>query len=309
MKKKIILITLCAALCFLFGCSNPEPQTQIVATTLPVYEFTSYLCEGTGLSVTQLVNEQVSCLHDYTLQVSQMRTVEASQVLVMSGAGLENFLSDVIGSKDNVIDASEGIELACSEHSHDHGHKHGHTHEHEGKHEHEHELSHEHGYDAHIWLSPKNAMVMAQNICHGLSHHYPEHEAAFENNLTSLLAKLEQLQSYGETTLKDLSCRDLVTFHDGFHYLAESFDLHILKAIEEEAGSETSASVLIELIELVEKENLPAIFTECNGSTASANVISSETGCPVYSLNMAMSGVSYFDAMYHNIDTIKEALG
>lgn len=29
----------------------------------------------------------------------------------------------------------------------------------------------------------------------------------------------------------------------------------------------------------------------------------------VYSLDMAMAGDSYFDAMYRNIDTVKEALG
>ena len=33
-----------------------------------------------------------------------------------------------------------------------------------------------------------------------------------------------------------------------------------------------------------------------------------ETGAGVYQLDMAMSGSSYFDAMYHNLDTIKEAL-
>ena len=33
------------------------------------------------------------------------------------------------------------------------------------------------------------------------------------------------------------------------------------------------------------------------------------TGVTVYSLDMAMAGDSYFDAMYRNIDTVKEALG
>lgn len=299
MKKITILILLCMMLSFILGCSSQEIPAQIVATTLPVYEFTSSICDGTGLSVTQLVREQVSCLHDYTLQVSQMRTVEASQVLVMSGAGLEDFLHDVISSKDCIIDASATITPDCAEHNHEHNH---------GHHEHSHG-DHAHGLDPHLWLSPEKAMIMAQNICDGLSQYYPKYREVFESNLKILLTKLEHLQAYGETTLKDLSCRDMVTFHDGFHYLAESFDLHILKAIEEEAGSETSASVLIELIELTEKEHLPAIFTECNGSAASANVISAETGCPVYNLDMAMSGDSYFDAMYHNIDTIKEALG
>ena len=33
-----------------------------------------------------------------------------------------------------------------------------------------------------------------------------------------------------------------------------------------------------------------------------------ETGIPCYQLDMAMGGDSWFDAMYHNIHTLKEAL-
>ena len=36
---------------FLVGCAAPAEQADIAATTLPVYEFTSRLCEGTGLKV------------------------------------------------------------------------------------------------------------------------------------------------------------------------------------------------------------------------------------------------------------------
>ena len=38
-------------------------------------------------------------------------------------------------------------------------------------------------------------------------------------------------------------------------------------------------------------------------------MISSETGAKIYSLDMAMAYGNYFTAMYHNIDTIQEALG
>jgi ABC-type Zn uptake system ZnuABC Zn-binding protein ZnuA len=119
---------------------------------------------------------------------------------------------------------------------------------------------------------------------------------------------LDDLQAYGEQNLKNLTSRNLITFHDGFSYFAESFELHILKAVEEESGSEASAKELIELINLVEESKLPAIFTETNGSTSAAEIIAEETGVKVYALDMAMAGNSYFEAMYHNIDTIKEAL-
>ena len=121
--------------------------------------------------------------------------------------------------------------------------------------------------------------------------------------------ELDALQSYGEKALSQLDTRSLITFHDGFAYFADSFDLTIARAIEEESGQEASAAELIELIGLVKEHQLPSVFIETNGSVSAAEVISAETGCKLYALDMAMSGESYFTAMYHNIDTIKEALG
>ena len=287
--KKLTLLLACVLL--LTGCAAPMANSDIAATTLPVYEFTTRLCEGTGLTVTRLVTESVSCLHDYSLNVRQVRSAESARVMVITGAGLEEFMEDLLRDKD-VIDSSAGIDLMeCAESHQDHDH------------------GHHHEADNHIWLSPANARTMAENICAGLEERYPEHAGTFRGNLSSLLADLDALEHHGTQQLENLSCRDLVTFHDGFGYLAESFGLHILEAVEEESGSEASAAKLKHLITLVREHSLPAIFTETNGSPAAAAIISAETGAKVYTLDMAMSGESWFEAMYHNIDTIKEALG
>ena len=294
MKYKSLLISLGLILGLLTGCGTPASYAQIAATTLPVYEFTSRLCEGTDITVTRLVTESVSCLHDYSLNVNQVKAAEAAEVIVMNGAGLEEFMEDILENTEYLIDASRNIALLeCEEESdHDHGHE-GHSHE----------------VDNHIWLSPENAYIMALNICNGLIQQYPQHAETFSTNFTVLSAELEDLRIYGETQLADLSCRELITFHDGFGYFADSFDLTILRAIEEESGSEASAAELIELIEEVEHHALPAIFTETSGSASAAGVISRSTGAAIYTLDMAMAGDSYFAAMYHNIDTLKEALG
>jgi ornithine carbamoyltransferase len=42
---------------------------------------------------------------------------------------------------------------------------------------------------------------------------------------------------------------------------------------------------------------------------ATCQAIAAETGATAFALDMAMAGDNYFDAMYHNIDTIREALG
>ena len=123
------------------------------------------------------------------------------------------------------------------------------------------------------------------------------------------MSALEALDAYGKEELSNLSCREPVPFHDGFSYFASAFDLHILKAVEEESGQEASAKELKEIIGLVEAHHLPAIFTERSGSDSAAGIISRETGCRVSQLDMAMTGDSYFDAMKRKIDAIKEALG
>lgn len=291
---KIILTAALAAL--LCGCAPKTDYAPIAATTLPIWDFTSRLCQDTPLAVTRLVTEQVSCLHDYSLNVRQVKAAEAAQVVVISGAGLEDFLDDLLLDVPT-IDASQGISLLHSDEAHE-----------EEEHHHE-EDGHHHEEDPHIWLSPENAQVMAQNICDGLSRQYPDYEDTFRANLEDLLSQLEALQSYGEEQLSGLQCRELIPFHDGFSYFAQAFHLTILESVEEESGSEASAKDLIHLTELVRTHELPAIFTEVSGSDSAARVIARETGCKVYALDMAMSGDSYFEAMYHNIDTIREALG
>ena len=293
MKKVILLCFICL---LLSGCAQQAAPAQVAATTLPVYEFTSRLCEGTGITVTRLVTEEVSCLHDYSLNVRQVKAAEAAEAIVISGAGLEEFLEDLLQSRQ-VIDASAGIPLISpEEHSHEHGE--------EGAHE-----GHSHEEDPHIWLSPANARAMAFNIWKGLCEQYPDHAERFTENLLVLSDELDALAVYGNKTLSDLGCREIITFHDGFAYFAQAFGLTILEAVEEESGSEASARELIHLIEEVRHHDLPAIFTEKSGSVSAASIIARETGCGSYRLDMAMAGDSYFEAMYHNIDTLKEALG
>ena len=293
MKRILILITVCILL--FAGCSHKEEPAQIAATTLPVYEFTAQLCQGTGITVTRLITEEVSCLHDYSLNVRQVRAAEAAEVIIISGAGLEAFWEDLFLGAD-IVDASAGIPLLEIAEG-------GHHHEEEESHH-----GHSHENDPHIWLSPANAMTMAENICKGLCETYPEFADTFRSNLSPLLDQISNVHTYGEEALASLSCRDLITFHDGFSYFADAFHLTILDAVEEESGSEASARELINLIEEVEHHALPAVFTEKNGSNSAASIIARETGCKTFTLDMAMNGTSWFDAMYHNIDTIKEAL-
>jgi len=297
MKKQLPALLLILAL--LSGCvphteEEASGALHVLATTYPVYLFTTSITrDAPGVEVELLVKEQVSCLHDYTLTVTDMKAVERADVIVINGAGLEEFLSDALSlSAAAVIDCSQGIALLPA------GGEHGH----EGHGEEE--------YDPHIWLDEANAAVMLGNILRGLAALDEANAGLFEANCGRAQAALEE----GKRELGELRSQSLITFHDGFAYFARAHGLTILKAVEEEEGATIPASELREVISLVEAWDVPAIYTEKNGSGAAAKAIARETGVQLGQLDMIMSGggtgiEAYLDAMGKNCDAILEGLG
>ena len=303
MKK--ILGPLLALTLLLSACGAPAAPEQddtlhVLATTYPVYLFTTAVTEGVeGVEVSLLVNQQTSCLHDYTLTVGDMKAIERADVIVRNGAGLEDFMDDALAASDApVIDCSAGVELLPAQ-----GHE-GHDHDTE--------------YDPHIWMDPSYVQGMLSAISMGLGELvYGDDWASHGEFHTGQLAAkdmLEQARQRWQEQMEPLQGNGLITFHDGFRYFAQAFGLDLLKAIEEEEGSEASAAEIKEIVSLVEEYDIPAIFTEVNGSDATAQAIARGTGCEVYALDMIMSGDGtgmqpYLDAMQKNLDTIVEALG
>ena len=297
MKKRIAALLLALCLLPLSACGGRpaeegEDVVHVLATTYPVYLFTTAVAQGVdGVEVNLLVSQQTSCLHDYTLTVKDMKAIERADVILINGGGLEDFLADALDTSDApVIDCSAGIELLPAL-----GHE-GHDHDTE--------------CDPHFWMTYENAACMLANIAQGLGELDPEHGGVYNQNSDSAADALR----YDPDKLSTLAGKPLITFHDGFQYFARAAGLNLLKAIEEEEGAEASAAEIKEIVELIEEYQIPAIFTEVNGSDATARAIARETGVEVYQLDMIMSGEGtgvrpYLEAMEKNFQTIAEALG
>ena len=345
MRRRLIPILL--SLCLLCGCATaPAPQEEdgitIVATTYPIYLFASAVTEGVeDITVERLNTGSVSCLHDYTLSVTDMKKIEKADVIVLNGAGLEEFMEDALATSDAlVIDCSEGVELLENrshhhveeeetEHVHEDEDEHEHLHEDEHTHaeEHEHldvvetsledEHGHDHGHwDPHYWMDPRNACIMVENIYQKMSQFDPEHAERYANGATGQKTALSVLDRYlredmlqANLTDKGIEVGGLITFHDGFQYFAHAYGLPLLESIEEVAGSEASAKEIVEITALIKEHDIPVIFTEVNGSDATANAIARETGCQVAQLSMCMDGPDdnldhYLNAMRSNAKAV-----
>ncbi len=286
MKKSILfgILTALLVLLVLPFCGTPaveKPRLTVVCATYPIYLFASSLAENVdGVAVERLDTGTASCLHDYTLSMADMKKLERADIIALNGAGLEEFLEDALAASDaQIIDCSVGVELLENlSHRHD-----GDGHD-----------SHDHGYwDPHYWMDPANARIMADNLRGGMALTDPEHAGEYEANAV----KTEEILLQVEKDARELMERylpqgvpGLITFHDGFPYFARAFHLPLLASIEEEAGSEASAREIVEITELVKEYDIPVIFTEVNGSDATARAISRETGCRVAQLTMIMDG-------------------
>ena len=318
MKKRFFSLVLAGLLALsATGCGSSasvagDDQLNILATTYPIYLFACSVTEGAeNVEVSLLVNEQTSCLHDYTLSVTDMKAIEKADVIILNGAGFETFMEDALaGSKAAVIDCSEGIELLPSTGHHDHNH--GHDHGHETVEEH---------FDPHYWLDPARAMQMMENIRTGMVAADAVQAELYSANLQTISGRYDFANpgrlaalATGHSSLSSICTQlDLITFHDGFQYFADAFDLTLLKAIEEEEGAEASAAEIKEIVSQIKEHNVSALFVEKNGSDSTARAIARETGVEIYALDMIMSGdgtdiQAYIDAMSANLQTVAEAL-
>ena len=305
MKRLLPLLSILALL-LLPACGQEDGPREgdlvITATTYPAYLMACSVTQGAeGIYLQRLNTGQVSCLHDYTLTVLDMKRIEQADVLILNGAELEEFMDDALAaSSAAVVDCSEGMELLESlSHDHQEEAEHGHDHGH---------------WDPHYWMDPGRAADMARHIADGLSQADPERQSLYQANAQAVENALSQAMDRWTALLAQRQpSAQLITFHDGFQYFAHAFGLELLRAIEEEAGSEASAREIVEITGLIRQYHIPAIFTEINGSDATARAIQRETGVALFQLDMIMSGEGtgvedYIQRMDANINTIVEAL-
>jgi len=285
--------------------AGQDANLTVCATTYPVYLFTTAVAQGAqGVEVELIVNAPTSCLHDYTLTVQDMKVIESADVIVMNGAGLEVFMADALSRSDaRLISCDRGLTLLSAD-----GHAHHHDHDHDHK-----EEEHGHEDDPHFWLSPAYAAHMLTTIAEELTALDSANQALYADNLAAALDALRELDAR-QAEIRALGGAELITFHDGFRYFAQDCGLELLRSIEEEEGSEASAAEIVEIVELIREHRIDAIFTEVNGSDATANTVAREAGATVGQLNMIMSGDGtgirpYLDAMHTNYDAILTALG
>ncbi|WP_330389640.1 metal ABC transporter substrate-binding protein [Cellulosilyticum sp. I15G10I2] len=315
--KKIVSVGLCMLLVGMISACGSTTSTKvttskqaqnkdnltIVTSFYPMYIATlNVVRDVEGVEVVNMTPPITGCLHDYSVTAKDMKLLEDAQIFVINGAGMESFMDDVVSQMKHlqIIEAAKGIELLEEDH------------EHEEEEEEEEDEDHEETFNPHVWVSVTHAITQVQNIQNELSILDPTRSEAYEKNAQAYIQKLEELRANMHRELKDITQKDIVTFHEAFPYFAQEFDLNIVGIIDREPGSEPSAKELIETVEQIKTLGIKALFAEPQYPSKAAQTVAAETGAKVYILDPAATGPmeadAYIQIMNKNLEVLKEAL-
>ena len=271
----------------------------IVTSFYPIWLFTLNLVQDLpDITVHNLASPDTGCLHDYQLQTADMKVLSTADAFLVNGAGMESFLPQIRSSFHDlpVIDACAGIPLLPSGRESMIGEA-------------------ETEYNAHVWLNPLLAVKMVQNLADGLSGLFPAHREQIQRNCLLYIDRLSSLHETLLEGLKDISRKDIVTFHEAFPYFADAYDLHVVAVVNQEPGETLSPSQMSELISIIRQNNCPPLFIEPQYEELSARTLASETGAQIYTLDPVVTGpetdvpLDYYETvMVANMNTLKEAL-
>jgi len=163
-----------------------------------------------------------------------------------------------------VVDLSEGVDLIM-EKSHQHG-------------------DHHHGsVDPHIWLSPRNAKIMSENLYETLSEIYPEHKSDFSSNLESLYLKLDSLDNYIKETVRDLERKSFMIYHPALSYFARDYGLKQIPM--ELEGKTPTSSYLKKLVDEGIDKEISVLFLQMQFDQHNAEVLAKEIGAEIIQIN------------------------
>lgn len=130
--------------------------------------------------------------------------------------------------------------------------------------------------DPHIWLSPRRAGVMVENIATELSRLDPQYASFYKTNAQKYIARLEQLDQEIRTLLSSQPRRAFIISHPALGYFADDYGLEML-ALEEE-GKEATPRHLREIVDRAKKENIRVVFYQAEVDSKQAKVLASELG-------------------------------
>lgn len=307
-----LFMFLCCATLLCAACAPSalasEASLSIVCTIFPAYDFARQLAGDTAQ--VRLLLPPGSESHSYEPSPRDIIDIQQADLFLYAGGESDHWVEEILASMgdnaprtfrltDCVTLLAEETSASMEQEAHEHGQE-------------------EAEMDEHVWTSPKNAMLIVQQLCATLCDIAPQNTQAYEGALSTYLADLKELDAAFEETVAN-GKRDLIVFGDRFpfRYFAHDYHLRYDAAFPGcSEDSEPSVRTVISLVDTIRAEQIPVIFYIEFSSRKTADVLAEETGakellfhsCHNVSAEELDAGATYLSLMWNNVAALKEAL-
>ncbi|MDR1082621.1 MAG: metal ABC transporter substrate-binding protein [Coriobacteriales bacterium] len=172
--------------------------------------------------------------------------------------------------------------------------------------------------DEHVWTAPANAKLITEAIARALEQVDPANASTYQENATSYLAKLDELDAEFRGIVAD-GKRTTLVFGDRFpfRYFADEYGLTCYAAFPGcSTATEASAQTVAALIDIVRTEGIPVVFYRELSEPKIAEAIAAETGVQALLFHSCHNigqadfdaGETYLSIMERNADNLRIAL-
>ena len=324
-----------------------QPPAQIIATTTIWADVTRNVACG-GLAEVESIIPPVADPHDFEASMADRARLDAADLIVENGLGLEQALADTLASAvaDGTPIFSVAEQVTTIEFDADmfggHGHdeddhdeddhdeddhdeddhdEEDHDEEDHDEEDHDEEHGHDHGSeDPHVWLDPVRVAQAVESLAAVLVDQHGLDAGRVSACVDAYLAELGQLHEDITDTLEAVPAanRKLVTNHDAFGYFADRYDFEVIGTVIPSLTTlaEPSPAGLEALAELIEETGVRAIFSEYlshsrDVASALADRLEGVSVVSLYSGALGPEGSeaeTYLAMMRANAQTIANAL-
>ncbi|HLD68932.1 MAG TPA: zinc ABC transporter substrate-binding protein [Pseudomonas sp.] len=235
--------------------------------------------------------------HHYALRPSDVRRVREVDLLYWIGPDLEGFLPRVLAGRSGPNLAVQTLPGLSLRHFGDEHEEHeAHDEQAPAREADEHDHAHRPGtLDAHLWLLPANAQVIAARMAADLSALDPANGARYQANLQAFEARLAVLDVRLRQRLGGIAGKPYFVFHEAYDYFEAAYGLAHAGVFSVAAEVQPGARHVAAMRTRLQQAGPTCVFSEPPLRPRLADTLSA--GLPVTLAELdAMGGVLAVDA-------------
>lgn len=171
--------------------------------------------------------------------------------------------------------------------------------------------------DPHAWLDVQNAIKYVDIITKHVIEKDPDNKQFYLNNQSEYVKKLNELDQYAKKAVEKVpqEKRILVTSEGAFKYFSKAYGFESAFIWEINTDSQGTPEQMKNIINIIDENQVPALYLETSVNPKTMETISNETGVPIHSKIFTDSlakkgeeGDTYIKMIKWNIDKVVEGL-